>query len=114
MHARWHTFGPGIALEETKREIACSTIERWWRSFAARSDDIAAIFCRQQHWDLPAWMQENLQAISPYLMWEFGPGREGGHPTRNNSRKQIRFAAVPSMKSSSVLPSTPAGPAPGH
>ena len=55
-------------------------IDAWWAAFQAKAADLDALFSRQAEWDLPGWMQENLQPIHPHLMWEFGPAVEGpGH-----------------------------------
>lgn len=78
MRPRWHTFSPGNAQEEAVRSQLSSRIDSWWKEFVDRHEDISALFSRKQSWDLPAWMQENLQGISPNLMWEFGPGLERG------------------------------------
>ncbi len=79
MQPRWHTFSPGHPQEEAARARLLSAIDAWWQSFLERHEDISALFSRRQHWDLPGWMQETLQEVSPHLMWEFGPGLEVGH-----------------------------------
>ncbi|HKJ74865.1 MAG TPA: hypothetical protein VKA19_12185 [Alphaproteobacteria bacterium] len=79
MCARWKTFNPGIAAEARVRDEAGAAIDRWWRAFADKKDDIAALFTQEQDWDLPAWIHEHLGAIDPNLMWEFGPGIDNGH-----------------------------------
>jgi len=79
MGARWKTFSPGIAAEQVAREEANAAVDRWWRAFADKKDDIAALFTEEQDWDLPAWIHEHLGAIDPNLMWEFGPGIDNGH-----------------------------------
>lgn len=79
MQPRWHTFSPGNPQEEADRSRLLSAIDAWWQGFLERHEDISALFARKQSWDLPRWMNETLQVISPHLMWEFGPGLEVGH-----------------------------------
>jgi hypothetical protein len=55
-------------------------IASWWTNFRKQAPRIDALFQGKDDWDLPEWMLENLQAIHPDLMWEFGPARNGpGH-----------------------------------
>ena len=55
-------------------------IDAWWDAFQAKAEDIDALFSRKTEWDLPAWMEEHLQAIHPALMWEFDAAVQGpGH-----------------------------------
>lgn len=79
MCARWKTFSPGVVAEEEARAKIGGAIANWWRAFAAKKDDIAALFTQEQDWDLPGWIHEHLGAIDPNLMWEFGPGVGDGH-----------------------------------
>src|SRR5690349_1025267 len=48
-------------------------IAQWWQAFAARKDELLAMFRRQAADGLPDWMASTLQAVHPELMWEFGP-----------------------------------------
>ena len=55
-------------------------IGRWWSCFQEKAPALGRLFNAEEEWDLPEWMQRNLQAISPHLMWEFGPAANGaGH-----------------------------------
>ncbi len=61
--------------QETAMVSADNPIDVWWNAFQAKSADIGAMFSQKtaKDWDLPQWMQENLEQIHPQLMWEFGP-----------------------------------------
>lgn len=65
--------------ELQRRSHLLDQIDEWWTAFRARADEIDQVFSGDADLDLPAWMQENLQAIDQRLMWEFGPAidREG-------------------------------------
>jgi hypothetical protein len=55
-------------------------IADWWQAFVLQAPRIDRLFCREDEWDLPAWMHEYLGAVDPNLMWEFGPAVRGsGH-----------------------------------
>jgi hypothetical protein len=55
-------------------------IDDWWHQFACKANDLDDLFSHRSEWDLPAWMERHLQAISPDLMWEFGRAVRGdGH-----------------------------------
>lgn len=64
---------------ELGRQLVESRIEQWWRDFAARAREIDDLFAQRSSWDLPSWMQSTLQGVHPELMWEYGPGVQGGH-----------------------------------
>ncbi len=58
----------------------------WWAEFERNQDNILTYFTavgksppQEGRFDLPHWMQENLQAIDADLMWEFGPGISKDH-----------------------------------
>ena len=77
---RWRFADESIAAERGARAQTVTSIDSWWDTFRARTDDLAALFSRKQQWDLPAWMAEHLQAVDPRLMWEYGPAiRAQGH-----------------------------------
>ena len=67
------------AEERQTNQSIQSAIDRWWRTFLEKTGDLHALFKRQQDWDLPEWMEQNLGAISSNIMWEFGQGLLGGH-----------------------------------
>lgn len=77
---RWKFVDPADRAESIERNATIARIESWWAEFSKSSDRIRALFSRQADWDLPAWMENHLQAIEPQLMWEFGPAVKGeGH-----------------------------------
>lgn len=77
---RWIYYDPDDAAEARERHAVLEKIDLWWKTFASRTRDLEQLFSRKQEWDLPAWMAENLQSISPRLMWEFGPAvKRDGH-----------------------------------
>ena len=51
-------------------------IRNWWSQFVAQAPRMCRLFKQQEEWDLPQWMETNLQSIEPALMWEFGPAVE--------------------------------------
>src|SRR5262249_12930139 len=62
-----------------KQQALHQKIDRWWEAFRARTPDLVDLFTRRKQWDLPGWMEENLQGINKHLMWEFGADKNGGH-----------------------------------
>ena len=55
-------------------------IANWWKDFQREATRIDALFQGKEEWDLPQFMEDHLNAISPDLMWEFGPAiNESGH-----------------------------------
>lgn len=77
---RWLYADPNRPEERAYVQESSHRIDSWWRSFAARASDLAALFEGKKQWDLPGWMHETLQAIHPELMWEYGPAVRGnGH-----------------------------------
>src|SRR4051812_39398531 len=71
---RWLTFEPGDRSEEQSRQRTLAAIDSWWSAFAAKRGALELLFANKQQWDLPGWMAQELGAVSPKLMWEFGPG----------------------------------------
>lgn len=66
--------------ERAARESTRERMDAFWRGFAEHTDDFAAAFRRESDFDLVGWMQANLGAVDPRIMWEFGPARQGpGH-----------------------------------
>lgn len=77
---RWLFLDPLDPREATYRAETLRRINAWWSAFAAKTGDLARLFQNQADWDLPGWMEENLQAIDEGLMWEFGPAvHSDGH-----------------------------------
>jgi len=59
--------------EAAERKSIEHKIDAWWHAFRKKQRDIIQLFQNQANWDLHGWMEENLQCISPHLMYEFGP-----------------------------------------
>jgi hypothetical protein len=77
---RWLYGEDAPAAEKERRHAVEAKIDAWWQAFPGNTERIDALFRRKAKWDLPAWMHEHLQGISPHLMWEYGPGLSGkGH-----------------------------------
>lgn len=76
---RWKFIFDETDEEAEERSRIRRAIADWWKEFESRTEDLGALFSQKQEWDLPAWMHQHLNAISPHLMWEFGPGILGGH-----------------------------------
>ena len=77
---RWLYFDASNQHEAAGHAAVVQRIDAWWNAFAAKTGDLDDLFSRRSEWDLPAWMHEHLNAISPHLMWEFGPAVSGeGH-----------------------------------
>jgi hypothetical protein len=77
---RWRFIDPKNEAENADRRRIVQKIDAWWRAFQNKSKDISALFSRKSEWDLPAWMNEHLNAIHPQIMWEYGPAVKGqGH-----------------------------------
>jgi hypothetical protein len=76
---RWMYADPNRPEDRERVRETAAKIDAWWNEFVRRADDLNALFRGTTQWDLPGWMQENLQSIDPNLMWEFGPGVNGGH-----------------------------------
>lgn len=70
---RWLYADPNHPEEAANVQEKIAAIDRWWQAFQANLGDIAKVFKRRSDFDLPRFMEENLQAIDPDLMWEFGP-----------------------------------------
>jgi len=48
-------------------------IDIWWKAFSDNAQKISDRFSNRSNFDIPAFMQKNLQSIDRNLMWEFGP-----------------------------------------
>jgi hypothetical protein len=70
---RWRFYNTSDSREVVEHQVMLDKIDAWWREFATKTDDLAALFSQQQQWDLPEWMLQHLNAIHPDLMWEYGP-----------------------------------------
>ena len=71
---------PDTPQEAAERRQVIEKIDAWWSAFGAKRTDLGSLFNGGARWDLPQWMEEHLRAISPELMWEFGPAVRGeGH-----------------------------------
>jgi len=77
---RWTFADPDCPEERAYRERTLAAIDRWWRSFQAKTSDLDALFHRRSEWDLVAWMHDTLGEVHPQLMWEYGSAvRQSGH-----------------------------------
>jgi hypothetical protein len=77
---RWLYFDPSNSQEAAAHAAVVSRMDEWWKQFAAKTDDLLDLFTQRSQWDLPAWMDRELRAVSADLMWEFGPAvSENGH-----------------------------------
>lgn len=68
-------FDPDWVAQHNEKLAA---IEAWWKAFAEKAPDIDAQLSGKQAWDLAEWMDKHLQSIDSRLMWEYGPGLQGG------------------------------------
>jgi hypothetical protein len=69
-----------LTLEDpAERARLHGEMDRFWQAFVARQERIDALFRMQDRWDLVSWMNEKLAPLTQGLLWEFGPGAEGGH-----------------------------------
>jgi len=77
---RWLFADPNQPEEAAHVREKIAAIDRWWQAFQANQSDIEKLHKRKSNFDLPRFMEDNLQAIHPHLMWEFGPAvRQEGH-----------------------------------
>jgi hypothetical protein len=77
---RWKFWDPKDAAESKARDAVVARMDAWWEAFAARREDLSALFSREKDWDLPRWMMDHLHSIDERLMWEYGPALKGkGH-----------------------------------
>jgi hypothetical protein len=74
---RWIFCEPG-SPDYPHKELALRHIAAWWQAFAKQANHLDALFSQRAQWDLPGWMHSTLNRIHPELMWEFGPGINGG------------------------------------
>ncbi len=64
--------------ERTARRATLERMDAFWEGFAEHPEDFAAVFRQESDFDLVGWMQANLGAVDPRIMWELGPA--GGGP----------------------------------
>jgi hypothetical protein len=77
---RWLYFDSSNPGEAAAHAAVVHKIDQWWNAFAAKTEDLDDLFASRSQWDLPDWMHQHLNAISPHLMWEYGPAVTGeGH-----------------------------------
>ena len=77
---RWLFFDASDPEAVAEHRATVGRIDAFWTAFKATHGEISASFAPDSTWDLPQWMSDNLQAISPDLMWEYGPAlRCDGH-----------------------------------
>lgn len=77
---RWKFLNAANPDDAKYRQSILKKIDCWWQAFAAKTEDLDALFNQRKKWDLPLWMEKHLQSISENLMWEFGPEPDvGGH-----------------------------------
>jgi len=77
---RWLYYDPQNRREAAEHAQVLAKIDAWWEAFKQRESEIGSLLNDQAGWDLPAWMEQTLQAVHPELMWEFGPALQSdGH-----------------------------------
>jgi hypothetical protein len=77
---RWIFAEAANPAEMAYRNRTFAAIDAWWRAFQSKATDLDALFHRKSEWDLPRWMHDQLGAVDPRLMWEFGQAvRQPGH-----------------------------------
>jgi hypothetical protein len=77
---RWLFHDPSNRTEAATRTRTLGKIDHWWEQFTTKAPALTDLFRGKKKWDLPGWMNDTLQAISPHLMWEYGPAVRGpGH-----------------------------------
>lgn len=112
-----HRFAdPKNAREVRARRPVLAAIDRFWKAFARRTKALDDLFSGRVQWDLPAWMAEHLGAVSPDLMWEYGPALRGdGHRLVITSESEIGLrplvdlvlARAPKLRGWDLLPHRP-------
>jgi hypothetical protein len=73
----WKFYNPKDPDAVRQRQVILGQIDHWWQTFRGKTQDLDDLFRRRKEWDLPRWMQDNLQAIHPSLMWEFCANADG-------------------------------------
>ncbi|WP_406694264.1 hypothetical protein V5E97_24610 [Singulisphaera sp. Ch08] len=77
---RWLYYHDHKPEDAAEREAIIAKIDAWWRAFDGQVDNLKSLFKQEARWDLPKWMDDNLHAIHPEIMWEYGPAVLGeGH-----------------------------------
>jgi hypothetical protein len=62
---RWLYYDPTCAEEDAHHRAVLKKIDAWWHSFKASAGRIDDLFHQRAQWDLPQWMEDNLQRIHP-------------------------------------------------
>lgn len=68
---RWLYPDPLDHEENAARNAVISRMDRWWQSFAAQAETLAAYLHGKGEFDVPEFMAEQLEAVDPRLGWEF-------------------------------------------
>lgn len=76
---RWWLPDPADHEESAARQTMLRKIDAWWQAFAKEAPRIDAHFRGKSSMDIPGFIRRSLQSIDDRIMWEFGPGRRGGH-----------------------------------
>lgn len=77
---RWIYSNPDLPSEAKFKKEIIEKIDRWWSAFSQKTQELNDCFTGKTKWDVSKWMSENLHAIDPKLMYEFGPAIKGpGH-----------------------------------
>jgi hypothetical protein len=102
----WKFYNPKDAQAVHQRQAMLEQIDRWWQSFRAKAPDLVDLFAGRKEWDLPRWMNDNLQAIDPALMWEFSANPDGGHSLviTPESQRQLRPLVETILERAPALP----------
>jgi hypothetical protein len=69
---------PSSSAEDSERLLLEKRIDFWWKEFERKATDLPLAFRGKLKWDYISWMQEEFHKIHPEVMWEFGPGVNGG------------------------------------
>ena len=62
---RWLYFDASDPEESAAHASIERKIDDWWHQFACKAQDLDDLFSQRSEWDLPAWMEHHLHAISP-------------------------------------------------
>lgn len=103
---RWIFAEQGSIDAQIKAKLA-ERIAKWWQGFPAQTSRLSALFKQEAEWDLPAWMEANLQGIHPNLMWEYGPAVKGeGHRLviTPESHRELRPLVMTILKQAPQIP----------
>jgi hypothetical protein len=73
MKTRWKYYNESNKAEMRSRDATIKKIDKWWKQFKAKKDDLAAMSSGKSKRDLLRWVSKNLKKIDLRLFWEFGP-----------------------------------------